>query len=82
MYRILTEDVNRDGIFALLDSRFDGYTVTPSLGVWKGKHEASLAIDLVNVERIDVYNAAEAIKELNSQDAVLVVEFTAQSIFI
>ena len=33
MYRILTEDKNRESIFRILDSHVDGYTVSPVMGL-------------------------------------------------
>jgi predicted Zn-dependent protease len=82
MYRILTEDKNRESIFRILDSHVDGYTVTPAIGSWRGQREASLAIDLVNVEGFIVDDIASAIKATNEQESVLVLHFTAQSIFV
>lgn len=82
MFRILTEDVNRASIYAILDSEVDGYTVTPSIGSWKGQQENSLAIDLVNVERSTVYAIAETIKATNAQESVLVLEFSCVPVFV
>ena len=82
MYRILTEDVNREGIFKILDSRLDGYTVTPAIGSWRGVREASLAIDLVDVDGFIVDDIAAKIKAENKQESVLVLHFTANSIFV
>ncbi len=74
MTRLYTEDVNRDGIMAILDSRVDGYTIIPTLGIWQGKRESSLIIELFNVHSKDARAIAEAIRVLNAQDAVAVVE--------
>ena len=82
MYRILTEDVNREGIFKILDSRLDGYTVTPAIGSWRGVRESSLAIDLVGIDGVTVDAIVSAIKTTNEQESVLVLHFTAQSIFV
>ena len=82
MYRILTEDVDRDAIFAILDSRLDGYTVTPCYGIWKGKHECSLAIDITGVIQDTVTEIAEAIRDENKQECVLVVKFAADCTFV
>ena len=82
MYRILTEDVNRESIYAILDSHVDGYTVTPAIGAWKGQRENSLAIDLVNAPRTLVYRIAEIIRAENKQESVLVLQFFADPVFI
>ena len=82
MYRILTEDKNREGIFKILDSHVDGYTVTPAIGSWRGAREASLAIDLVDVDGFIVDDIAAKIKAENKQESVLVLHFTANSFFV
>jgi hypothetical protein len=82
MYRILTEDVNRDGIFAILDRYVDGYTVTPSIGAWKGQRENSLAIDLVDVPLQTVENIARVIRWENRQESVLILEIPAIPTFV
>jgi hypothetical protein len=82
MYKILTEDVNRDGIFAILDSYVEGYTVTPSIGAWRGRRENSLAIDLVDVPRGTVAAIAETIRAANKQESVLILEFASVPTFV
>lgn len=82
MYRILTEDVNRETIYSILDSYVDGYTVTPSIGSWRGVRENSLAIDFVGVSANKVVAMAEAIRAANDQESVLILEFNTAVQFI
>lgn len=82
MYRILTEDKNRESIFRILDAAVDGYTVTPALGSWKGQREASLAIDFIDTPESTVTKIAEDIKAENEQESVLVILFQSHSVFI
>ena len=82
MYRILTEDKNRESIFRILDSRVDGYTVAPVMGAWRGQREASLAIDLVGAPRLTVETIAAEIKDQNAQESVLILNFTAQPTYV
>jgi hypothetical protein len=82
MYRIYTEDKNRESIFRILDAEVDGYTVTPSIGCWKGQREASLAIDLVDTSVKTVRRIAALILEANHQESVLVVGLPSQSFFV
>ena len=82
MYRILTEDKRRDVIFSILDYWVDGYTVTPTLGSWKGVRENSLAIDLVDVEAAVARSIAESIRVANEQEAVLILEIAAKAEFL
>lgn len=73
MTRIYTEDVNRDAIQRELDARFDGYTIIPTIGRWQGQNENSIVIELIGADPVKVNDAAQAIKRINAQDAVLVV---------
>ena len=82
MFRILTEDKNRDGILGILDSHVDGYTVTSTQGSWKGQRENSLAIDLIDTPRETVFAIAQAIKVANKQESVLVYEVPVTSTFV
>jgi hypothetical protein len=82
MFRILTEDVNREAIFKILDARINGYTVTPALGVWKGQHENSLAIDVVGYTGKTVKVIAEEIKAVNKQESVLVLCIPSETRFV
>ena len=82
MYRILTEDLNRAGVYAILDSHVNSYTVTPAVGSWKGVREDAIAIDLVDVEPATVYAIAAEIKAANKQESVLVLGFKASAAFL
>jgi len=86
MYRILTEDKNRESIFRILDSHVDGYTdgyiVTPAIGSWRGQREASLAIDLVGVPGFTVDDIVNEIKAGNEQESVLVLNLEANALFV
>ena len=82
MYRILTEDKNRESIFRILDSHVDGYTVTPSIGAWRGVRESSLSIYLIGIPKSVAESIADEIKAVNAQESVLILDLTAQSIFV
>lgn len=74
LYRILTEDINREAVIDILDHQFgEGYTLIPAQGYWQGKAEGSLIIEISsNLDLTTlVTKAAEAIKAVNSQQAVL-----------
>jgi hypothetical protein len=75
VHRIQTEDVNRDGVLALLDQAFEAYTVNLSLGRWKGKSEPSLTIEVTGTTYEAVSKVAEDIRSMNAQEAVLVSEY-------
>jgi hypothetical protein len=82
MYRILTEDKNRETILSILDAHVYGYTVSPVMGAWRGQREASLAIDLVATSKATVVSIATHIKAANEQESVLILDFTAQPIYV
>jgi hypothetical protein len=82
MYRILTEDKNRESIFRILDAAVEGYTVTPAIGSWKGQRENSLAIDFIDTPEFTVVSIAEAIRKANGQESVLVILFQSHAVFI
>ena len=78
MYRIYTEDKDKPAVERILDSYFQGYTVTEADGVWQGTHEASLTIDVETPDASAVQAATTAIKVHNNQQAVLVENITSQ----
>ena len=82
-YTIGTEDKNREGIRAILDLFFDAYTMIPSLGCWKGKPEPALTISIAgNVDPLHVQSAAEQIRDMNAQDAVMVLATEAELLLV
>jgi len=72
MYRIYTEDVNRELIEQIVADSFDGYTLLPATGVWKGAREQSVVIELSTEDKARVFETARQIKAANKQEAVLV----------
>jgi len=79
MYRILTEAKNVEEIkLGLIRLGLD-YTVLHAEGSYQGAQERSLVIELDNVRREQVFTAAKQIKDLNTQDAVLVQEIPVVS---
>ena len=75
LYRIYTEDANREAVQSLASNRFDAYTLIPSRGSWKGTTEPSLILEVVGNDDdsyLAVHALATDIKALNHQDAVLI----------
>lgn len=79
LYQILTEDVNREGISAILDASFPAYTLIPSSGHWQGIAEPSLVAEIETDNATAVHAAAEAIRSANHQQAVLVEAIPSQA---
>jgi len=73
IYRIYTEDINRNKIEAAANNLFDGFTLIPAIGYWKGIKENSIIIEIFTTDVDSVFSLADQIKEFNNQEAVLVV---------
>lgn len=73
MTRLYTEDTNREALLALIDSHYDGYTVIPTIGAWRGQREQSLIIELFETTRLEAITLARSICLLNDQETVAVV---------
>ena len=85
IYRILTENKNRQGLENILKRRFLGFTVTEATGYWQGAREASLIIDIDTLGeegKIGVYQTAREIKDYNGQESVLVQEIASTSLLV
>lgn len=70
MYRLYTQDVNRDRIEHILSRNFEGYTLIPANGAYHGKPESSLVIDLDTKDKERVVSSARDIAKVNNQDSV------------
>jgi hypothetical protein len=84
MFRICTEDKNREGIEKIVSSKFEAYTLLAGRGVWRNTAEQSLVIEiLTNSEQAGTINQlALEIKQANQQEAVLVQRYPVDSILI
>ncbi len=82
LYRICTENKNTDGITSIVDGYFEGFTILTGIGFWHGIPEDSLIIEIYNeafCAKNNINEIAEQIKELNSQDVVLVQEIKCKA---
>ena len=81
LYRICTEDKNREAIKAACDVALPGYTIISAIGLWRGVEKSSLVIeyidfgDLLLGHQRDVQEVIDTlaldIKVVNNQEAVL-----------
>jgi len=74
VYRIYTENKNIKRIKYILNTRFDSYTIYNAVGIWKGKDEKTLVIEIIGSDMLEVYSVAESVRKINKQDAVLVTK--------
>jgi hypothetical protein len=76
LYRIYTADINRAATLAVVAKAYDSFTAIEALGYFKGTAEPSLVIELLTEDswrdRSKVTTLADAIRQLNNQQAVLV----------
>ncbi len=82
LYRICTENKNTDGITSIVDKYFEGFTLLSGFGFWHGILENSLTIEIYSdafCAKNNINEIAEQIKELNSQEAVLVQEIKCKA---
>ncbi len=82
MYRILTENKNKDQILDLVSVYFEGFTVFEGIGFWKTLKEDNLTIEIETDDQNKVYEVAKLIKNNNKQEAVLVQKIYTKTNFI
>ena len=56
----------------VLDTLFDGYTITDAVGNWKGEREATKVVSVCTEYKNLVQKAANLYKEFFEQDAVAI----------
>jgi hypothetical protein len=82
LYRICTENINRDKVESIVNSYVDGFTILEGTGYWKGERESSLVIEIAAEQsymHAVVRHIARDIKAENAQQAVLVQSFEGES---
>jgi hypothetical protein len=78
LYRIFTENKQKDGVAKVVTRFFDGFTLIEGEGYWQGKPEKTLIIEIDTINSTCPSNRISAIvdeiKELNNQQCCLVQE--------
>ena len=82
LYRIITENINRQGIIQLTAEYTDGFTIIEAAGFWKGKPEKTLIIEIVGIGCSTANKIARGIKTLNNQESVLIQLIKVKDYFI
>ncbi len=84
LYRICTEDKNRQGLETVVGMYYDGFTILSGRGYWKGTAENSLVIEIVAEEEDapKILALAENIKIKNGQESVLVQAINCKHTFV
>jgi hypothetical protein len=73
VYRIYTEEINRDEIIRSTAKQFESFTLQPTTGFFKGKPQGSLVLEFVDARKKDVAALARSIRRLNGQKSVSVM---------
>jgi hypothetical protein len=79
VYRIYTEDLDRDAVLKLATAKFESFTLQPTTGYFKGKAEQSIVIEIVDAKQDEVEALARKIRKINGQKSVLVMSLTGQA---
>jgi hypothetical protein len=84
LYRIYTEDKNRQAVEELTRKSFPSFTVFSGKGVWNGNSEPCLVIELILYpeDRGSVKSLSRQIAEMNRQDYILMTEVSIESNFL
>ncbi len=93
MYRIITENKNRDRICNVVSLNFDGFTVYETTGYYKGGQENVLIVEIdvpVPVYRLGtkkyyrnrIFNICRIIKVFNEQECILLQQVKSKSRFL
>lgn len=81
LYRIYTEDINRETITDLVASKFDSYTFVSGRGVWQSNGEDCIIVEIIGEQWDfpDVRGIAAKIRDYNKQDSVLITRMPVES---
>ena len=71
-FRIYTENRDKDDIRLLVSKYYEGFTLYEGQGIWKGKAEPSLIIEVIGGAIGKIRKLAKEIKKVNKQEAVLI----------
>jgi hypothetical protein len=83
LYRIYTEDVNRNRVEAIASARLpEGFTLLTGRGCWHGSCENSLVIEATGIDKDTANLVASDIKLANDQESVLVIGIPVESEFV
>lgn len=84
IYRLYTEDIDRESIMQTVSKYFHGFNVQEAEGYYKGNRELALVIELVAPAHMShvMRFIAKVIAQVNGQDCVLVTEHSVKGEFV
>ena len=77
-FKIYTEDKEKTWIKELLSNTFSGCTILYALGLWRGKEENALCIEIITHNKSLVKEVSQKIKRHNQQATVLYTEIQTE----
>lgn len=85
LYRLGTEDKDRNRIIAIVSKYFDGFTVIPCIGVWQSARENALIVEIDSTDdnaEQSVGAIIDEVKALNHQDCIILQQVETQTVFV
>ena len=79
VYRIYTEDVDRNAVIRTVAKQFESFTLHETVGYYRGKAEDSIVIEIAGAKEASVKSLAKKIRQLTSQKSVLVMSLSGQA---
>jgi hypothetical protein len=80
LYRIITENKNRDWLELHISKSFDGFSIIEQTGYWKNERESSLCIEIVtNFDVCVLQRLCQEICRYNEQEAILLQELDCKA---
>lgn len=82
LFRLYTE--RKPNLADLASKRFEGFTILPAVGTWKGVSEDSAVIEVIGThdDEANILRLAEDIKRENSQEAVYLVKLATSEVLL
>ena len=74
MFQIFTEDRNRNKLLKIFSEHLQNYTLLFGDGMWRGVSEPCIVVQFTGVPHAVAEQIAESIRQINSQDSVLLIE--------
>ena len=65
-----THRVDRDQLYAALDARYEGWTVTDAVGAWRGQREESVRLVVVDQSEASLTGWLGELRDALAQDAI------------
>jgi len=79
MYRIYTENTKIKTIKRLCNNNLNGYTLIKSQGIWQGKEEKSIIIEVEGARKKQMIHLSKLLKKALKQEVILLQELKTKN---